>query len=158
MSIHEARGRYFDELAVGQVFRHRPGRTIDGSVNVLFTSLTGNTQSLHLDEHYAARTEFGARLVNSLLTMSVVVGLSVSDLTEGTTVANLGFDEIEFPAPVFHGDTLYSETEVLALRPSRSRPNQGLATFEHRGRNQDDILVCVARRSALMLTSGDGRG
>ena len=154
MSTIDTRGRYFDELDVGQVYRHRPGRTIDSGINVLFTSMTGNTQSLHLDEHFARGTEFGGRLVNSLLTMSVVVGLSVSDMTEGTTVANLGFEEIRFPAPVFHGDTLYSETEVMALRTSRSRADQGIATFEHRGRNQDGVVVCVARRSALMLTSG----
>jgi acyl dehydratase len=150
------RGRYFDELAVGDVYRHRPGRTIDGSLNVLFTSMTGNTQSLHLDEHFASATEFGTRLVNSLLTMSVVVGLSVSDMTEGTTVANLGFEEIRFPAPVLHGDTLYSETEVVTMRPSTSRPTQGVVTFEHRGHNQRGDLVCVARRSALML-SNDAR-
>ena len=147
------RGRYFDELSIGAIYQHRPGRTIDGSLNVLFTSMTGNTQSLHLDEHFASETEFGTRLVNSLLTMSVVVGLSVSDMTEGTTVANLGFEEIRFPAPVLHGDTLYSETEVVALRPSASRPAQGVATFEHRGLNQRGELVCLARRAALMLTS-----
>lgn len=153
MDTINTRGRFFDELKVGQVFRHRPGRTIDGTLNVLFTSMTGNTQSLHLDEHFAQESEFGRRLVNSLLTMSVVVGLSVADVTEGTTVANLGFEEVRFPAPVFHGDTLYSETEVVALRPSHSRAGQGIATFEHRGRNQDGVVVCVARRAALMRGS-----
>lgn len=148
-----SRGRWFDELEVGQVFGHRPGRTIDAGENVLFTTLTGNTQSLHLDEQFAAGTEFGTRLVNSLLTMSIVVGLSVADLTEGTTVGNLGFETITFPAPVRHGDTINAETEVLAKRPSRSRPGQGIVTFEHRGRNQHGELVCVARRLALMLST-----
>lgn len=153
MAPIQSRGRYFDELTVGSIYQHRPGRTVDASLNVLFTSMTGNAQSLHLDENFASRTEFGTRLVNSLLTMSIVVGLSVSDLTEGTTVANLGFNEIQFPKPVFHGDTLYGETEVIDLRPSKSRPSQGVATFEHRGLNQNGDVVCIARRAALMLSS-----
>ncbi len=151
MTVHERRGKWFDELVVGDVYRHRPGRTVTEADNVLFTTLTGNTQSLHLDAAFAEKQEFGQRLVNSLFTMSTVVGLSVADLTEGTTVGNLGFGEITFPAPVFIGDTLYAETEVVEARPSRSRPGQGIVTFEHRARNQRDDLVCVARRTALVL-------
>lgn len=148
--MHERRGKWLGELVAGDVYRHRPGRTVTEADNVLFTTLTMNTQSLHLDAAFAADQEFGQRLVNSLFTMSVVVGLSVADLTEGTTVANLGFSEISFPAPVFIGDTLYAETEVVAVRPSSSRPGQGVVTFEHRGRNQRDEPVCVARRAALI--------
>src|SRR5262245_12386997 len=110
-----------------------------------------NTQPLHLDAEFARGTEFGQRLVNSLFTLSTLVGLSVSDLTLGTTVGNLGFEKIEFPKPVFIGDTLYAETEVLAVRASRSRPGQGIATFEHRATNQRGELVARCVRNALML-------
>jgi acyl dehydratase len=151
MTVHERRGRWFEELVVGDVYRHRPGRTVTEADNVLFTTLTGNTQSLHLDAAFAATAEFGQRLVNSLFTMSTVVGLSVADLTEGTTVANLGFSSITFPAPVFLGDTLYAETEVTATRESASRPGQGVVTFTHRGVNQRGELVCSATRAALVL-------
>jgi acyl dehydratase len=151
MTVHERRGKWFDELTVGDVYRHRPARTVTEADNLLFTTLTMNTQSLHLDAVYAADQEFGQLLVNSLFTMSTVVGLSVADLTEGTTVANLGFSEISFPATVFIGDTLYAETEVVASRPSSSRPGQGVVTFEHRGSNQHGECVCVARRAALIL-------
>lgn len=151
MTVHTRRGRYLNELVVGDVFRHRPARTVTDADNVLFTTLTMNTQSLHLDADYASKTEFGRVLVNSLFTMSTVVGLSVADLTEGTTVANLGFVEITFPAPVFVGDTLFAETEVLSARASASRPGQGVVLFEHRGLNQRGELVCKAKRSALML-------
>jgi acyl dehydratase len=150
LTVHERRGKWLGELVAGDVHRHRPGRTVTEADNVLFTTLTMNTQSLHLDAAFAADQEFGQRLVNSLFTMSVVVGLSVADLTEGTTVANLGFSEVSFPAPVFIGDTLYAETEVVAVRPSSSRPGQGVVTFEHRGRNQRGEPVCVARRAALI--------
>jgi acyl dehydratase len=152
-TIHERRGRYYDELEVGDVFRHRPGRTITETDNLLFTTLTMNTQSLHLDAEVAATSEFGQRLVNSLLTMSIAAGLSVGDLTEGTTVANLGFGEIAFPAPVFVGDTLYAETEIIAKRESASRPGEGIVTFEHRAINQRDELVCRAQRAALVRTT-----
>jgi acyl dehydratase len=150
--IHEARGRYFDELVVGDVFRHLPGRTVTDADNVLFTTMTMNPQSLHLDADFASRTEFGRPLVNSLFTLSTLVGLSVADLTQATTVANLGFGRISFPAPVFVGDTLLAESEVIEARPSRSRPGQGIVEFEHRAHNQDGRLVATARRSALMLS------
>jgi acyl dehydratase len=149
--IPPRRGRFFDELEEGAVYEHRPARTVTEADNVVFTTLTMNTQSLHLDAEYASGTEFGVRLVNSLFTMATVVGLSVSDLTEGTTVGNLGFESVTFPAPVFVGDTLYAESEVVSKRLSRSRPGQGIVVFEHRGRNQRNEIVCVARRNALML-------
>jgi acyl dehydratase len=151
MTVHERRGRWLEELVVGDVFKHKPGRTVTDADNALFTVMTMNTQSLHLDAAFAGRQEFGQRLVNSLFTMSTVVGLSVADLTEGTTVGNLGFAEIRFPAPVFLGDTLYAESEVVESRPSASRPGQGIVTFEHRGLNQDGVLVCSAVRRALVL-------
>ena len=146
----EPRGRWFEELEEGRVYRHRPHRTITETDNVLFSTLSMNPQSLHLDASYAEGTEFGQRLVNSLFTLATVVGLSVGDLTERTTVANLGFQEIEFPAPVFHGDTVAAETLVVEKRSSRSRPTQGIVVFEHRANNQRGDLVCRARRSALM--------
>jgi acyl dehydratase len=156
MTVHTRRGRYLEELVVGDVYQHRPGRTVTEADNVLFTTLTMNTQSLHLDAEYDSKTEFGFILVNSLYTMSTVVGLSVADMTEGTTVANLGFTEIVFPSPVAVGDTLYAETEVLSVRPSRSRPGQGVVELEHRGTNQRGELVCRARRGALVLSTAAG--
>ena len=151
MTVHRRRGKYLDELVVGDVYEHRPGRTVTEADNVLFTTLTMNTQSLHLDAVFAESQEFGQRLVNSLFTMSTVVGLSVADLTEGTTVANLGFSDIRFPAPVFIGDTLTAATEIIDKRLSTSRPGQGVVTFEHRGHNQRAEIVCTARRAALVL-------
>jgi len=143
-------GLYFEEFAVGQVFRHQPGRTVTEADNVLFTTMTMNPQPLHLDAAFAAQTEFGQRLVNSLLTLGIAVGLSVGDTTLGTTVANLGFDKIEFPKPVFHGDTLYVETEIVDKRESRSRPDAGVVFFEHRATNQREELVARIRRAGLM--------
>jgi acyl dehydratase len=143
-------GRYFEEFAVGEVFQHQPGRTVTEMDNVLFTCLTMNPQPLHLDEEFAKTTEFGQRLVNSILTLGIMVGLSVGETTLGTTVANLGFDKTEFPKPVFHGDTIYAETEVLETRESRSRPDAGIVLFEHRAKNQRGEIVARCRRAALM--------
>jgi acyl dehydratase len=143
-------GLYFEEFTVGQVFKHQPGRTVTEADNVLFTTMTMNPQPLHLDAAFASQTEFGQRLVNSLLTLGIAVGLSVGDTTLGTTVANLGFDKIEFPKPVFHGDTLYIETEILDKRESRSRPDTGVVFFEHRATNQREELVARIRRAGLM--------
>ena len=143
-------GLYFEEFTVGQVFRHQPGRTVTEADNVLFTTMTMNPQPLHLDAAFAAETEFGQRLVNSLLTLGIAVGLSVGDTTLGTTVANLGFDKIEFPKPVFHGDTLYVETEIVEKRESRSRRDAGVVFFEHRATNQRAELVARIRRAGLM--------
>jgi acyl dehydratase len=144
------RGMWFEQLEPGVVVQHAIRRTITEADNVMFTSLTMNPAWLHLDFAYAAQTEFGRPIVNSMLTLATVVGISVHETTLGTTVANLGFKEIAFPAPLFHGDTLRVETEVLAARASKSRPTQGSVTFEHRAFNQDETLVCRAVRDALM--------
>ncbi|TQL47725.1 acyl dehydratase [Homoserinimonas aerilata] len=146
----EQRGLWFEEFDEDAVYLHRPGRTITEADNVLFTTLTMNTQSLHLDAAWSAGQPFGQRLVNSMLTLSTMVGSSVAQLTQGTIVANLGFERVEFPAPLFHGDTLYSETRVLAKRLSKSRPGQGIVTLEHTGRNHDGTVVGVAVRSTLV--------
>jgi acyl dehydratase len=147
------RGLYFDELEVGTTYVHRPGRTIGEADNTLFSTLTMNTQALHLDAAYSANTEFHQRLVNSLLTLSTLVGLSVSQLTQMTTIANLGFTSVEFPRPLFHGDTLYAETEVSNVRVSASRPEAGVVSFEHRAINQRGEVVAIAKRVALMHRS-----
>ncbi|MDJ0787767.1 MAG: MaoC family dehydratase [Myxococcota bacterium] len=151
------RGLWFEELEPGRVVHHAIRRTITEADNVLFTSITMNPAWLHLDFDYAENeTEFGKPLVNSMLTLATVIGISVHETTLGTTVANLGFQEIGFPAPLFHGDTLRVETEVKQARASRSRPNQGVVTFEHRAYNQDQQLVCRATRDALMLRRPEG--
>ena len=146
------RGLYYDELETDVRYVHSPGRTLTEADNVLFTTLTMNTQSLHLDAAWAADQPFGQRLVNSMLTLSTLVGASVAQLTQGTIVANLGFTEVAFPHPMLHGDTLYSSTVVLGRRPSASRPGQGIVTFEHQGHNQDGVLVARAVRSTLVWT------
>jgi acyl dehydratase len=144
-------GKWFEELEVGLVVRHALTRTILDSDNVLFSTMTMNPARLHLDYEYAEHeTEFGRPLVNSLFTLGVVVGISVLETTHGTTIANLGFQEVVFPLPVFAGDTSHVESEVVAARESRSRPDCGIVTFEHRAFNQRDELVCRARRDALM--------
>jgi acyl dehydratase len=148
--IVQQRGLWFEELRTGVLYQHSPGRTIGEADNTLFSTLTMNPQSLHLDAAYSATTEFGERLVNSLLTMSVLVGLSVGHLTQGTIVANLGFDDTRFPAPVRHGDTIYGETVVLDKRLSSSRPGQGIVKFEHTARNQHGEVVAVVTRTTLM--------
>lgn len=144
------RGLWLEEFEVGTRYLHRPGRTISEADNTLFTTLTMNTQALHLDAAWAATQPFGQRLVNSMLTLSTVVGLSVAQLTQGTIVANLGFEAVEFPAPLFHGDTLYAETVVTAARASASRPGQGVVTLEHTGRNQHGEIVCRCVRNTLV--------
>jgi acyl dehydratase len=149
-SVVQQRGLWFEELETGVRYRHAPGRTMSESDNTLFTTLTMNPQSLDLDAAYSEGTEFGERLVNSLMTMSVRVGLSVSQLTQGTIVANLGFEDVSFPAPVRHGDTLYAETVVVDKRLSRSRPNQGVVTFRHVATNQHGVVVATVVRKSLM--------
>ena len=143
-------GRWFEDLTPGLVIDHAVSRTITEADNTFFSVLTMNAQPLHLDESFAAESEFGTRIVNSLFTLSLLIGLSVFETTLGTTVANLGFEEIAFPAPVFHGDSIRAQTEVLAARPSSSRPGQGIVQFEHRAFNQRGELVARCRRSALM--------
>jgi len=150
--VYEQRGLWYEELEVGALYRHSPGRTVSEADNILFTTLTMNPQALHLDAAWAAQQPFGQRLVNSLFTMSTLVGLSVAQLTQGTIVANLGFSDVSFPKPVFHGDTLYAETVVLEKRLSESRPGAGIVTFEHTARNQDGVVVAVVKRSTMVLT------
>lgn len=145
-------GLWFEEFEVGQLFVHEIRRTVTESDNVLFSAMTYNPAAIHIDHQYAATTEFGRPLVNSLFTLGLVIGLSVQDTTFGTTIANLGMTETVFPKPVFAGDTIRVETEVKALRPSRSRPGQGIVTFEHSGLNQRDELVCRTTRQALMMS------
>ncbi len=150
-------GLYFEEFDLGQVFEHALRRTITEADNVFFSALTHNPSALHLDEEYCrTQTEFGQRVVNSCLTLGLMVGISVGDTTLGTTVANLGWDEVRFPVPLFHGDTLRVETEVIELRDSRSRPDNGIVIFEHRAFNQHDELVAKCKRSALMLRKPRG--
>ena len=150
------RGLWFDELEQGVVYEHRPGRTMTETDNVLFTTLTMNTQPLHLDRAYSETTEFGEPLMNSMHTLATMVGLSVGQLTLGTIVANLGFSDITFPEPVRHGDTIYCETRVLEKRRSKSRPGQGIATFEHLARNQHGDVVARAVRKVLMQGKPEG--
>ena len=147
-------GLTFDEFTVGQVFTHQPSRTVTEADNLLFSALTMNPQPLHLDAEFAKTSHFGQRLVNSIFTLGLVVGLSVGETTLGTTVGNLGFEKVEFPKPVFHGDTIYSETEVVDKRESRSRPQWGIVTFVHRALNQNGEVVMVARRNAMMRKKG----
>jgi acyl dehydratase len=143
-------GRWFEELPVGTVVVHAIRRTVTETDNVLFTTMTMNPAPMHLDADYAAQSEFGKPLMNSMFTLGLVVGISVPELTLGTIVAQLGLDAVEFPAPVFPGDTIRVETEVVEARPSRSRPDAGLVVFAHRAFNQADVLVCRAKRTGLM--------
>ena len=145
-------GLYFEEFFVGQTFKHAIRRTVSELDNTLFSALTHNPAALHLDEEYCKHhSEYGQRIVNSVFTLGLIVGISVGDTTLGTTVANLGWDEVRFPKPLFHGDTVHVQTEVLELRDSKSRPRNGIVIFEHRGYNQHQVLVASCKRSALML-------
>lgn len=145
-------GLYFEEFYLGQVFKHPIRRTITEADNVFFSALTHNPAALHLDEEYCREhTEFGTRIVNSAFTLGLMVGISVGDTTLGTTVANLGWDEVRFPQPLFHGDTVRVESEVIELRDSKSRPLNGIVIFLHRAFNQKNDLVASCKRSALML-------
>ena len=143
-------GLYFDELAIGQKFQHPIRRTITETDNVWFSAITHNPAQLHLDEEYCrTETEFGQRIVNSAFTLGLMVGISVGETTLGTAIANLGWDEVRFPKPLFHGDTIRVESEVAELRESKSRPNAGIVTFIHRAFNQHGDLVAHCRRSGL---------
>lgn len=144
-------GRYFEDVKVGEVIEHSLGRTITEMDNVLFCALTLNTQPLHINEDYASKhSEFGRRIVNGIFTLGLAVGITVPELTEGTLVANLGYERVVHPHPLFHGDTLYITTEVIEKRASRSRPNQGIVRFRHIGRNQDGVVVIEFERTALI--------
>ncbi|WP_439816573.1 MaoC family dehydratase [Zavarzinia sp. CC-PAN008] len=144
-------GQYFEELEVGRHFVHEIRRTVTDADNIWFSAMTYNPAQLHIDHAYAATTEFGKPLMNSLFTLGLLVGLTVQDTTLGTTIGNLGFDSVTFPKPVFAGDTLRAETVVVAARASASRPTQGIVTFEHRCLNQRDEVVAICRRNALMM-------
>jgi acyl dehydratase len=143
-------GLYYEEFSVGQVFEHPWTRTVTEMDNVLFSSLTMNVQPLHLDAEFAAKSEFGQRIVNSIFTLGLMIGISVNDTTLGTTVANLGMTDTRFPKPVFHGDTLRAETKVLTMRESRSRADVGIIEFEHTAYNQRGEQVAICKRQALM--------
>jgi acyl dehydratase len=144
-------GRYFDEWQVGDRVAHAVTRTVTETDNVLISTLTHNPQPMHLDHEAAAKSEFGKPLVNSIFTFGLMIGVSVEDTTLGTLVANLGYDALKFPNPVFVGDTLRSETECTAVRESKSRPNAGIVTWAHRSFNQKGELVCECTRTALLL-------
>lgn len=144
-------GLYFEQFFIGQMFVHEIRRTVTDMDNVLFSSLTCNPAAVHIDHEYAKTTEFGKPLINSIFTLGLIIGLSVQDTTLGTTVANLGMEETRFPRPVFAGDTLRAESKVTSVRDSKSRPTQGIVTFEHRGYNQRDEEVVFCRRNALMM-------
>jgi len=158
MSEIVQRGLYYEEFEVGAVYAHRPGRTATEADNVLFSTLTMNAQPLHLDAAYSAGQPFGQRLMNSMWTLSTMVGASVSQLTLGTLVAQVGLTDIAFPAPLFHGDTIYVETEIVEKRLSESRPGQGLVTMRHTARNQNGEVVAMATRIALMWCVDSARG
>lgn len=152
-------GRYYEDLEVGQTMRHALGRTITEADNMLFCGMTLNTQPLHINADFAARSPFGQQIVNGILTMGVVVGITVPELTEGTIVANLGYERVDHPHPVFHGDTITVETEVLSKRESKSRPESGIVRLKHIGRNQHGETVCEVVRTVMFnkrTTEGNG--
>ena len=144
-------GLYLEDFQVGHVFRHQLRKSITESDNVLFSVMTLNPQPLHIDFDFAAKSEWGKPLVNSLFTLGLMIGISVHDTTLGTTIANLGMTDTVFPAPVFHGDTIRVETEVKSVRPSKSKPDRGIVEFEHRAYNQDDVLVARCQRQAMIV-------
>ena len=144
-------GKYYEDLEVGQIIKHETGRTLTEMDNVLFSALTMNPQALHVNEDYAAKTQFGQRIVNGIFTMGLVVGITVTELTQGTIVANLGYEQVSHPHPMFHGDTLYVETEILSKRESQSNPQRGIITLKHTGRNQHGEVCIEVTRTALFL-------
>ena len=144
-------GKYFEELEVGMCIKHVNGRTLTEMDNVLFTTLTMNTQPLHLNAHFAAQTPFQKPIANGILTMGFVVGLTVSELTEGTILANLSYENVRHPHPTFHGDTIYVESEILSKRESASQPDCGIVRIKHTGRNQDNVIICEVERTVMFL-------
>ncbi|MXY89809.1 MAG: MaoC family dehydratase [Gammaproteobacteria bacterium] len=144
-------GKYFEELEIGMAFDHLPHRTITEADNLLFSAMTHNPQPLHIDAEFAASSQHGQRLVNSLFTLGLVIGLSVGDTTLGTTIGNLGMEQVEFPNPVFIGDTIRVQTRITDKRESKTRPDRGIVWFEHIGRNQRDEIVCQCLRKGMML-------
>ncbi|MEX3009116.1 MaoC family dehydratase [Hoeflea sp. TYP-13] len=148
-------GLYLQEFSPGQVFQHELRRTITENDNMLFSNMTLNPQPLHIDFDFSSKTEWGKPLVNSLFTLGLLIGISVNDTTMGTTIGNLGMTDVLFPHPMFHGDTLRVETEVISVRESKSKPDRGIVEFEHRGYNQHDALVASCRRQAMMRKKVD---
>lgn len=151
------RGLYFEEFKPGMIFDHPLHRTITEADNVLFTTLTHNPSALHLDAEYMKSTQFGKPIVNSCLTLSMMVGISIGDITLGTTIANLGWDNVRFPKPLFHGDTIRIQTEVVATRESRSKPDRGIVTLIHRCFNQHDEEVASCQRLVMMMKRPPGK-
>ncbi len=149
----ETFGRYYEDFVVGDIYEHRPGKTVTQAENHMFTLLTLNTHPLHFDVEFGKASEFGRNLVVSSYTLSLLMGMSVSDVSQ-KAIANLGMDEVKFPAPVFEGDTIYGESEVLAKRESRSRPGQGIVTVRTQGLNQGGVLVCSFSRNILVPATG----
>ena len=143
-------GLWFEDFEIGKLYAHPITRTVTESDNILFSALTHNAQPLHIDRHFAAKTEWGQPLMNSFFTLGLMVGISVNDLALGTTIANLGMTEVKFPAPLFQGDTIHVTTEVKTKRESRSRPDAGIVEFDHRAYNQNDVLVAQCIRQAFM--------
>jgi acyl dehydratase len=144
-------GLYLEDCTPGRIVRHEIRRTVTEADNMFFSNMTMNVQPLHIDHDYAARSQWGRPLVNSMFTLSLMVGISVQDTTLGTLVANLGFTDVVFPHPVHHGDTLRFETEILSARESRSNPDRGIVEFEHRAYNQNDVLVARCKRQAMLM-------
>ena len=145
-----AQGLYFEAFEPGQMFKHPIRRTVTETDNILFSTMTLNPQGLHIDFEASAASEWGQPLMNSLFTLGLMVGISVHDTTFGTTIANLGMSDVVFPAPLFHGDTVHVETEVISKRASNSKPDRGIVEFEHRAFKQDGTLVAKCRRNAMM--------
>ena len=143
-------GLYYEDLPVGKVVEHELRRTVTETDNTWFSALTMNPQPLHMDEEFSKRSPYGTRIVNSIFTLGLITGMTVTDMTMGTTLGNLGFKEISFPHPVRHGDTLRSETEIVEARESKSRPEAGIVTARHRGYNQDDEVICECVRIFMM--------
>ncbi|HLY26694.1 MAG TPA: MaoC family dehydratase [Aggregatilineales bacterium] len=144
-------GKYYEDLDVGARFKHSQGRTVTEMDNVLFSALTMNAQPLHVNQDFASKTQFGQRLVNGVFTMGLVVGMAVNDITDGTIVANAGYDKVVHPKPVFHGDTIYAETEVLEKRESTSKPDRGIVRLKQIGRNQHGEIVVELERTVIFL-------
>ena len=144
-------GKFYEDLEIGMTFQHSLGRTITEADNTFFNALTMNTQPLHLNEDFSSKTQFGKRIVNGILTFGVVIGITVNELTEGTIIANLGYEKVEHPKPVYHGDTVYVETMILEKRESRSKPDRGIVKIQHVGKNQLGEIVCRVERMVLFL-------
>jgi len=150
-------GKFYDELEVGMTFRHSLGRTITEADNTFFNALTMNTQPLHLNEDFSSKTQFGKRIVNGILTLGVVIGITVNELTEGTIIANLSYEKVNHPKPVFHGDTIYVQTAVIEKRESRSKHDRGIVKLKHLAKNQHEDVICEVERTVMFLKRSHGK-